>query len=532
MKPRVVISFALLLLTPLVALGVLGVRAARTEQQVVQHQFDELLRKRLDEVAGIVGRRVEAAARTLDGLIDFDGADGAALRAAVRREPLARQAFLLGPDGKLVHPPDASERSQQEEGFLVRTREIWQAHDVLFRPAEAAGAPAAQGWYAWYWDRGVNLIYWRRAPDGRVMGIEANRMALLGELVAELPASNPDDSATPAGRLQIVDADGAVLYAWGKHQPSEGEAPRVERALAPPLGSWRLRYFPAAGELDRAVAGGARRATWAGLLALVLAVAGLAAYFVRESSRELREARQRLSFVNQVSHELKTPLTNIRMYAELLEESLDEECATEREHVAVIVSESQRLSRLIANVLSFGRQQRGKLTVRRADGDVDLAIRQLVEQFRPSLQARGIEPALDLRAGGLACFDGDALGQILGNLLSNVEKYAAGGKRVRIVSRRDGRVARIGVSDGGPGIPERSHEDVFLPFVRLSGAVTDGVAGTGIGLSIARELARLHGGELRLEPSAQGACFVVELDVGPTERGEPHEPPVDARSDS
>jgi signal transduction histidine kinase len=304
----------------------------------------------------------------------------------------------------------------------------------------------------------------------------------------------------------------------------------VERALAQPLASWRLRYFPAPGELDRALEGSARRATWAGLLAVLLAVLGLAAYFLRESARELREARQRLSFVNQVSHELKTPLTNIRMYAELLEESLDEESVTEREHAAVIVSESQRLSRLIANVLSFGRQQRGKLVVRRSVGELDAAIRQLVEQFRPVFRERGLEVELDLRAAGASRFDADALGQIMGNLLSNVEKYAAGGKRVHIASERDGATARIRVTDGGPGIPARSRDDVFLPFVRLSGAVTDGVAGTGIGLSIARELARLHGGDLRLEPSTAGACFVVELAAPPVTDPEDAEPSSDERS--
>src|SRR5207247_7565172 len=83
----------------------------------------------------------------------------------------------------------------------------------------------------------------------------------------------------------------------------------------------------------------------------------LSVYFYRENSRELRVSAQRVTFVNQVSHELKTPLTNIRMYAELLEKHLPEDNEQAAQHLDVIVSESQRLSRLIANVLTFARQQ-------------------------------------------------------------------------------------------------------------------------------------------------------------------------------
>ena len=342
-------------------------------------------------------------------------------------------------------------------------------------------------------------------------------MALLAALIGELPSNDANEQANPLGRMELVDAQGDVLYAWGRGQPASPRSDRsvvVSEKLSPPLASWTLRYTPAPSEAAEALGRRGAFATAAGLAALVLVVLGLGAYFVRASGRELREARLRVSFVNQVSHELKTPLTNIRMYAELLEGELDEESGELREYTSVIVSESQRLSRLIANVLSFARRQRGKLALRQGEGDVDETIRQVVEQFRPSLTEQGIAVELELGAGGTARFDADALGQILGNLLSNVEKYAASGKRVSIRSVRRSNTAEIRVADAGPGIPAKARDEIFQPFVRLSGAVTDGVAGTGIGLSIARELARLHGGELRLEASDEGACFLVTLEVG------------------
>jgi signal transduction histidine kinase len=339
-------------------------------------------------------------------------------------------------------------------------------------------------------------------------------MALLALLIGELPGDDASDAAVPAGRMELCDADGDVLYAWGRHVPAAGETVAATQPLRPPLGSWKLRYTPAPGEAAQALGRSGAFGMAAGLGALVLAVAGLGLYFARESGRELREARQRMSFVNQVSHELKTPLTNIRMYAELLEAELDEERAELRDYSSVIVSESQRLSRLIANVLSFARQQRGKLALRHSQGCVDETIGQVVDQFRPSLGEQEIAIELELAAGDGARFDADALGQILGNLLSNVEKYAAAGKRVCVRSERHGSTIEIRVADAGPGVPAKARDEIFQPFVRLSGSVTDGVAGTGIGLSIARELARLHGGDLTLEPSDEGACFLCTLEVG------------------
>jgi signal transduction histidine kinase len=106
--------------------------------------------------------------------------------------------------------------------------------------------------------------------------------------------------------------------------------------------------------------------------------------------------------------------------------------------------------------------------------------------------------------------DPDAVEQIVGNLLSNVEKYAPGAP-VTVTTALEGDRAILTVHDGGLGIPPGEREAVFAPFVRLSDRLTEGVAGTGIGLTIARTLARLHGGELRIVATDVGACFEATL---------------------
>ncbi len=255
-----------------------------------------------------------------------------------------------------------------------------------------------------------------------------------------------------------------------------------------------------------------------GLLAISLV--GLAFYLSRDLRHRLQEATQRVNFVNQVSHELRTPLTNIRMYADLLSSDLDELDASDsaaRKHLSVISDESTRLSRLIANVLSFARHRRSTLSLRIREVNVDELIALVVEQFRPSLDRLGIVVELDLDATRSIYGDEDAIGQILGNLISNVEKYAAEGKLLRIESKqlaaatiRGAMCVTIDVIDAGPGVEAKYREAIFKPFERVSDRI-ESAAGTGIGLAIARELALLHGGGLSLVGSETGSHFRVEI---------------------
>jgi signal transduction histidine kinase len=249
----------------------------------------------------------------------------------------------------------------------------------------------------------------------------------------------------------------------------------------------------------------------AGVVVAAAVLAGLAFVFHRESSRELREASQRVGFVNQVSHELRTPLTNIRLYAELLERRIDDDDAETRSFIAIIVAESARLSRLIGNVLSFARRNRGALVIHPVEQSIDDTLRSVAEQFRPSFEERGVAIVFDLDAPRSLAFDPDAIEQVVGNLLSNIEKYASDGGVAEISSRQSDAATFVRIADRGPGVPAGREDAVFEPFVRLSDQLTEGVSGTGIGLAIARELARLHAGDLRLVATERGACFELEL---------------------
>ncbi len=350
-----------------------------------------------------------------------------------------------------------------------------------------------------------------------MVGALLERSRWIAELIAELPETMPQersaDGLASGSRICLVDSSGRTVYQWGPFELEDRAEPVVESRLSEPLGSWRLRYF-----VDvRQFAALGRSAYFSLFSALSVVGIGLivaAVYFYREYARQMRDAVQRVNFVNQVSHELKTPLTSIRMYAELLESDLElldgADAAQARGHLEVIVAESQRLSRLIGNVLTFARQRRDQLTLRRTAGRVDEVITRVIERFRPALAQSGIEVSFDGSADSPVRLDVDAVEQILGNLFSNVEKYAAGGGSMQIVSRAQDERTTIEVADQGPGIPAALGESIFRPFYRISDRI-DRSTGTGIGLSIARQLARLHGGDVVLLASKHGARFQVQL---------------------
>ena len=531
MKPKLIVILLLIVLLPLALLAWLGVRTALDEQEIVQNRFRKLLTGKLSDVgaiiADVVARREHGLSRLADGL----SIDAASVRAAVRTTPAITQVFVLDPKGQRLHPPREGPLNSAEIDFLERAKQVWENKHVFYLPVEQSydwsvrkGRNIAYGnggWYSWYLGSGLNFIYWQRGSAGNVIGFELNRSRLLADIVSALPHAAATGEVLPGGLIRLVDSKGATLYQWGTHEPGKDERAIVSLSPGEPLCAWELQYFGNPEEFDRALGGDVVFNFVSGLAAVTLALVALAVYFYRESSREMREAGQRVSFVNQVSHELKTPLTNIRMYAELLEERLDDEDGKTRQHLGVIVSESQRLSRLIGNVLTFARQQRNKLSLRLADRSVDEIIRSVIDNFRPSLEGKGVEITFAAAAGETAKVDADVVEQILGNLFGNVEKYAASGGLMSVTSKREGDKTIICVADKGPGIPRRLRSAIFDPFCRASDKLTEGTSGTGIGLAIARDLARLHGGDVTLDPTDEGASFRIVLHTPREEDGEP-----------
>ena len=529
LKPKLILILMLIVLLPIGAVGWLGWRMASQEREVVESRFREALGGRLRDTNAVIQRVVEKRETELLRLLDRGTYETSELRELVRKSPFIHAVFVLDPSGNRLHPPPDGPLTDSEKEFLERSGQIWRDKQLFYTSSESGGKSSSHGWYTWYWGSGVNLLFWMRDASGRVIGAEYDRSRMLADVVGELPNSDPSDPNLKRGRIMLTGGDGSPAYQWGTYEPIKGEEPRTRLDLNHPLDAWSLVYFAPSVEVAGTVGRGTLFNVGTGISAVLLALVGLAIYLYRENTREMREAAERVSFVNQVSHELKTPLTNIRMYAELLDQSISEKDDKATQRLGVIVSESQRLSRLIGNVLTFARKQNDRLTLHSTPGNIDQCIQFVLDHFAAALESKGVRIAFRGGANAAVEFDRDVLEQILGNLFSNVEKYAAGGGLMEVTSEQKGPATTIAVSDRGPGIPKGQEEAIFRPFHRLSNKLSDGITGTGIGLSIARELARKHGGDLKTVLSDKGARFELRLHTPPvasvsTFSSEPKEP--------
>ena len=507
MKSRLRLVWLVVLVLPPPLLAGAGVWASRSEEARLEREVGRILQRRLAEHAAALGEAVSRLERELLAATQSLPEEPERLREAAERSPRLTHLLVLGVYGELVFPPPGAPQSADERRFLAETRALWDRGNVAFPPVvEGGGArPGDHGWQNVGWGDG-GALFWRAAPRGRVV-VGVTGTTLLTALVERLPVTLDHAGGQPVEeRVALYDAGGRVGYQWGRYSPPPGAAPLFAATLPPPLEAWRLGYLgppPPSGRPWGIAVG----------IAGVAAALGLAgAWAWRESGRALRDGEQRVSFVNQVSHELKTPLTNVRLYAELLEDHLPEDDGVAHQRLGVLLAECRRLGRLITNVLTFARAQKSTSTIalHPQPACVDDVVRELAAQFGPALGAKAVAVRLEAGAPRAVKVDADALSQMLGNLLGNVEKYAPGAPVVVRTEQEPGGV-RVTVHDGGPGIPAADRERVFEPFVRLGGASHEAVPGTGIGLGIARDLARLHGGDLRAVAAERGACFVVTL---------------------
>jgi len=243
---------------------------------------------------------------------------------------------------------------------------------------------------------------------------------------------------------------------------------------------------------------------------------------------ELKLARQKTDFVSNVSHELKTPLTSIRMFSELLAEGRVTDPAKQHSYLNIITAEAARLTRLINNVLDFARLERGEKKYNFQPCDLNGVVRAAARTFRPHLEEAGFK--FDCVLPDLTVFlhgDADALSQIIVNLLSNAEKYSNGGKEITLqLDRRESPLphAEVRVLDRGRGVPRGSGEKIFEKFYRAHDSLNSGVQGSGLGLTIARQIARAHGGDVIYEPrEGGGSCFILRLPLKAIEAPDEHE---------
>lgn len=459
---------------------------------------------------------------------------------SARQSPPPSPAPAAAPEGqssmrsKLVEPVPMRQTAQRLN--LDRNADAFaEAMPVMEQAAKPAAKVAAEprmiprfaaltrdrvsGFIPWFADNRFAPLVWAasNADPEKIVGFELESIVLWSRLAPLFPQRLPDYF-----RIELADASDRVIHAAGGEIPPDG---KTEPVLIMPFSELLLPNAQIRASLipERLPLGNYRAALWIGISAPVLIIlfAGLLLY--RLIRRELRLSAQKTGFVSQVSHELKTPLTSIRMYSELLHDH-DGELAPEkrRNYLRILLEESERLSRLVGNVLDFGRLDEGRKRYLPEEVELDALLADAAELNAERAAAAGIEITLELPQGEeipRCRIDRDSLLQVLHNLFDNAVKYAAEGGKVDISLTRSATGHwEIRLRDYGPGVPPGAEERIFRKFYRVDSALDAKVSGFGLGLAIARGLLRDQKGELKAVAADPGLLFILTL-PGENEHG-------------
>jgi signal transduction histidine kinase/DNA-binding response OmpR family regulator len=241
---------------------------------------------------------------------------------------------------------------------------------------------------------------------------------------------------------------------------------------------------------------------------------------LERSKRELEVLNEKLKeldrlksdFLNTVSHELRTPLTSIKAFAEILLDQGAEDPETQAEFLGIINKESDRLTRLINNLLDLSRIEAGKMQWDFQPLNLEEIVRTAAASMRAAAEKKGLDYQVEAEEGLPVQGDADRLIQVIHNLVGNAIKFTPSGGRVRITARRVDGQAEVAVEDNGMGIDRAYHQVIFEKFGRVDTSETREIKGSGLGLSIAHSIVEAHGGTLTVHSELnQGSCFEVRL---------------------
>ena len=255
-----------------------------------------------------------------------------------------------------------------------------------------------------------------------------------------------------------------------------------------------------------------RKWVWPSVL-IALALTALPLLLLVSLRRGRRLDEQRTRFINEIAHDLRTPLTSVRLYADLLDKSAHDP-PTRKRHVTTLRRESSRLTALLGNLLDLSRLDGEHTPPARSKLRVLDVVSRAVADFRLVYPHRAGDVSIGGPDDAIVIADDAVLSRVLANLLDNAGKYTPEDTNIDVVWRESKETVTIGVADQGPGIPLEDRERIFRRYERRKEHVQSGVRGTGLGLALVEELVATMNGQVRLQRSERGARFEVVLPAG------------------
>ena len=500
MKPGRIPVLALgAIVAPAAIVAVLGYVSLRQWERSAELLFREQAR----DMATMAAEKIEMALRQaedelltrLQAIVGGPGPVEPALDELLRATPLVERLYLFDRQSARLYPRASRPDDEAVDRLPADLPPAaWQRGG---RRAVVAG------------DRAVVTAILTSSAGAPVLAAFSPNLEALGREIFDTMLASLEGSSVVA----VLDHRERPVYS---RQPLGGAEPLVSVTFREGLPNWRLALFQRPGDSPRrairwqvAVFTGA----FAVLVAVIAAGVVLTSRLVR---RETEVARLKSDFVANVSHDLKTPLSVIRMFGETLEMGRVTDEAKRQDYYRVITRESERLSRLIDNVLDFSRIEGGRRVYDIVPTAVEPLVREALEAFGYPLAQASFKVEVDV-APDLpdVPMDRDAIGQALANLVDNAIKYSGERKTLHVSAAvRDGRLA-VSVEDEGLGIPAEEHARIFEKFYRVGRSDTSGCRGSGVGLALVRHVAEAHGGAVTVasQPGV-GSRFTLWLPLG------------------
>jgi signal transduction histidine kinase len=309
---------------------------------------------------------------------------------------------------------------------------------------------------------------------------------------------------------KLVNNYGNLLINSEDFQPNENQVSVTFSSSLPP---WTMVFYPKEGRgLASFIQSGQGVFFYIFLLIVIILALGLF-FTLYVINNELSLSRLKSNFISTVTHEFKSPLTSIRQMAEMLEGGRVSDKDRQLKYYSAMVQESERLSHLIDNILDFSKMEAGQKNFFLEKANLTEVVEDMVNSFQTHLSEMGFQVEYILPEPVPDCFfDREAIKQVLQNLIDNACKYSGDSKKIEVSLTSNGSENIITVRDFGIGIKEEEQEKIFSQFYRAGDGLTQKVKGSGIGLTIVKQIVDAHQGHIDLvsEPG-KGSTFIVAL---------------------
>lgn len=411
------------------------------------------------------------------------------------------------------HIVSVFDKSRMAQNFLDANRNYLFAHHSC--PPCPPGSQMRQETYLFY-----PLKDLTKGEQSGFAGILLNEGFIRDDLIARsigetAPSHISDATASIAMAVTISDDNQRVLYSNGAAQNGYF----FESNFAPPFSTWKAGIGLKNTNLDDLARNSFLHSAGATFLVLVFLLCGIA-LTLRATDREARLAQAKSNFVANVSHELKTPLSLISMFSEILELGRVNNEEKKTEYYRIIRHESLRLNKMIDNILDFSKIEAGRKTYDFAVGDMAEVIEDVLASYRYQIINNGFDIQTNIQPDlPPVLIDRDAMAQAISNLLDNAIKYSGEVKQLSITTETVRSNLSIEIADHGIGIPRAEQAKIFEKFYRVGNGLVHDVKGSGLGLSLVKHIVEAHQGTISVESDiGKGSRFTILLPLAREDR--------------